>query len=99
MFRRRMLPVTLLLGLLLAFSVAAACEENGDGEQVAAQPTEAAAVDTGDQEPAEPEPTDTPEQEECEEAGGRWHNHYFSLSDAECHPTEPKPDTPEQEEM
>ena len=43
------------------------------------------------------EPTKTPtEQEECEDAGGTWHNHYFSFSDADCHPAThtPEPTAP-----
>ena len=99
MFRLRKLPVTLLLGLLMAFSVAAACEGDGDGKQVIGQQTDAAAADTGDQEPAEPEATNTPtDQEECEEAGGRWHKHYFTPRDAECHVDKSTSAPSEQEE-
>jgi hypothetical protein len=86
-----MLPMTLLFGLLLAFNVAAGCEGDSEG-----QPTESAAVGTGQD---GPEPTNTPtDQEKCEAAGGTWHDHTYSFSDAECHPAKPTPeptDTPE----
>ncbi|MCH8994846.1 MAG: DUF4352 domain-containing protein [Chloroflexi bacterium] len=62
-------PVAAVIVLIIIISVASATGGggDGDGEQVAGQPTEAAAVDTDDQESAEPtqpsEPTDTPEPE------------------------------------
>ena len=99
-----MLPVTLLLGLLLIFAVAAACD--GDGAQ---SPERAECEDAGG---IWHDHTFTPRDSEChldkstgaptgkavcEEAGGTWHDHTFTPRDPECHladepePTEPTP--------